>query len=79
MTDNREVTYNIIERIAVLADGNNGWRKEVNLVSWNGGPAKIDIRDWSPDHERMTRGITLPEDAAEKLAVALAERYKIGE
>lgn len=78
MTD-REVTYSIIERIAVLTDGNNGWRKEVNLVSWNGGPAKIDIRDWSPDHERMTRGITLPEDAAEKLAVALAERYKIGE
>lgn len=75
----REVTYSIIERIAVLTDGNNGWRKEVNLVSWNGGPAKIDIRDWSPDHERMTRGITLPEDAAEKLAVALAERYKIGE
>lgn len=75
----REVTYSIIERIAVLADGHDGWHKEVNLVSWNGGPAKIDIRDWSPDHERMTRGITLPEDAAEKLAAALAKRYKIGE
>ncbi|MEI3503270.1 MAG: PC4/YdbC family ssDNA-binding protein [Anaerovoracaceae bacterium] len=38
-----------------------GWRKELNLVSWNGGAPKYDIRDWDPDHERMSRGITLHE------------------
>jgi len=31
----------------------------VNLVSWNGNPAKYDIRDWAPNHEKMGKGITL--------------------
>lgn len=30
----------------------NGWKREVNLVSWGGDPEKYDIRDWAPDHER---------------------------
>lgn len=54
----------------------NGWALEVNLVSWNGMPPKIDIRSWSPDHERMTRGITLTEDQARKLSQMLGSRYK---
>ena len=36
-----------------------GWKKELNLVSWNGGPAKLDIREWSQDHTTMKRGITM--------------------
>ena len=30
----------------------------MNLVSWNGYDPKYDIRDWSPDHTRMTKGLT---------------------
>lgn len=79
MTTNRnastEVTFEIMEHVGVLESRNDGWTKEVNIVSWNGGPAKIDIRDWDPAHERMSRGITLMEDTAEKLAMALSARY----
>lgn len=79
MTTNRnsntEVTFSIIEHIGVLESRADGWTKEVNIVSWNGGPAKIDIRDWDPAHERMSRGITLMEDTAERLAQALTMRY----
>lgn len=54
-----EIIFEIKERIGVLASFNNGWNKEINRVSWNGNPAKYDIRDWSPEHDKMSRGITL--------------------
>lgn len=76
--NNDEVRFDLMEHIGVLANKDNGWTKEVNVVAWNGGAGKIDVRDWDPEHERMTRGITLFEDEAEKLAKALAERYGIG-
>ena len=28
-------------------------------MSWNGGKAKYDIRDWSPGHEKMGKGVSL--------------------
>lgn len=73
---NDEVTFELLEHIGVLEERKDGWKKEVNIVAWNGGQAKIDIRDWDPSHERMSRGITLFEDTAEKLAEALSERYR---
>lgn len=60
MRDN-EVAYEIVERIGVINRYPTGWSKEINMVSWNGGAAKYDIRDWDPDHERMSRGVTLTE------------------
>ena len=62
-----EITYEIIEEIGVLSEGNKGWRKEVNKVSWNGGAVKYDIRDWAPDRSKMGKGITLTEEEAIKL------------
>ena len=54
----QEFSYEIIEEIAVLSENNKGWRKELNLVSWNGRPPKFDLRDWAPDHEKMGKGLT---------------------
>ena len=61
----------IKEQIAVLNTNNNGWTREVNLVTWNGGRPKIDIREWSPDHARMGKGVTLTEEEVEKLKAIL--------
>ena len=66
----------IHEHIAVLESRDNGWNRECNLVSWNGNDPKIDIRDWSSDHQKMTKGLTMSEIQAEKLARALADRYR---
>lgn len=55
----QEFSYEIIEEIAVLSENNKGWRKELNLVSWNGRPPKFDLRDWAPEHEKMGKGLTL--------------------
>ena len=41
-----EVTFEIMEHVGVLESRADGWTKEVNIVSWNGGVPKIDIRDW---------------------------------
>ena len=46
-----DVKYEIMQEIGVLSENAKGWRKELNLVSWNGKPPKFDLRDWSPDHD----------------------------
>ncbi|EAE5981103.1 hypothetical protein PV598_000345 [Listeria monocytogenes] len=61
------IEYEIIEEIGVLSENARGWRKELNKVSWNGRLPKYDIRDWSEDHEKMGKGITLTDDEAEAL------------
>ncbi len=54
-----EIKFEIIQNIGVLSVTGKGWSKELNLVSWNDRPPKYDLREWSPDHETMTKGITL--------------------
>ena len=62
-----DIKYDIIKEIGVLSENAKGWRKELNLISWNGGAAKYDIRDWAPDHEKMGKGTTLREEEMENL------------
>lgn len=57
----REISFDIVEEIGILTTYNTGWCRELNLVSWNGAAPKYDIRDWSPDHTRMSRGVTFHE------------------
>lgn len=53
-----ELKYEIIKTLGVLSEGSRGWQREINLVSWNGRKAKLDVRDWSPEHQRMGKGLT---------------------
>ena len=54
-----EIKYEIITKIGVLSTAASGWAKELNLISWNDREAKYDLRDWSPDREKMGKGVTL--------------------
>lgn len=54
-----EFKYDVVERIAVLSESSKGWKKELNLISWNDREPKYDIREWSPDGEKMGKGVTL--------------------
>lgn len=66
--DGRDITYEVKAKIAVLFEKQGGWTKELNLVRWNGQESpKYDIRDWSQDHKKMGRGVTLYESEMEKL------------
>lgn len=70
-----ELKFEIVENLGVLSENAKGWRKELNLVSWNERQAKYDIRDWNPDHNRMTKGITLTEEEAKVLLEVLKEEF----
>jgi hypothetical protein len=56
---NGEVTFEVVEELGVLSEGRNGWTKQINLVKWNNGQTKLDIRDWNEDRSKMGKGITL--------------------
>ena len=74
-----EVTFEVVEHLGVISSSDSGWTKEVNLVSWNGAAPKTDIRDWSPDHDRMTKGITLTAEQTYRLYQVLKQIYSLVE
>ncbi|MBQ3423097.1 MAG: hypothetical protein IJH34_15920 [Romboutsia sp.] len=53
------IKYDIVEEVGTISENNTGWTKELNLISWNDRAPKFDLRDWSPGHEKMGKGITL--------------------
>ena len=69
-------TFEIQEHLGVLRTSNSGWRKEMNVVSWNGKPAKYDLRDWSEDHKKMSKGITLTREEARAVMGWIYKREK---
>ena len=66
----KEFSYEIVKQVAVLSKSPKGWTKEVNVISWNGGTPKYDIRDWAPEHRK---GVTLSVEEAVHLLKALQE------
>lgn len=62
-----EIKFEIVHHIGVLSETAKGWRKELNLVSWNGRAPKYDLREWSPGHEKMGKGETLSNEEIERL------------
>ena len=70
-----DFSFEIVERIGILSTNPSGWTKEFNIVSYNGGTPKYDIRDWSPDHKKMGKGITLTKEEAQVFAAMVANMY----
>lgn len=63
-----EFKFEIVQELGVLkTNPETQWTTEVNVVAWNGREPKIDIRSWNPDHQKMSKGITLTEDEALKV------------
>ena len=59
MADKDSFSFEIKTSVGEISKSSKGWTKELNLVSWNGRKAKYDIREWSPDHEKLGKGGTL--------------------
>jgi hypothetical protein len=74
-----DITYDILKTYGILSEEKGGWKKELNLVSWNGRTPKFDLRDWAPGHEKMGKGITLTREEAVKLAEYLSAALETGE
>lgn len=67
------ITHEVKEVISVIGE-NKGYEKRLSLISWNGEPAKLDLRTWkltgSGDF-KPGRGITLSDQEALLLDGAL--------
>ena len=53
-----ELIYELTALIGTLSE-RSGWTKELNMIRWNDREPKFDIRDWSPDKAKMSKGITM--------------------
>jgi hypothetical protein len=65
--------YEVMKEIGIISENTKGWRKELNLISWNGADSKYDLRDWAPEREKMGKGITLTEEEVKALLTILQE------
>lgn len=74
-----EITFKILEHIGVLRTNASGWSRELNYVSWCDRPARFDIREWTPDHEKSTRGITLTDYEMDRICEWMNKRKKARE
>ena len=63
----KEFKFEILAELGVISESNKGWRKELDVVSFNGNAPKYDLREWAPNHEKMGKGITLTETELEAL------------
>ena len=62
-----DIKFEIKQTIGVLSESKKGWKKELNLVSWNDKEPKFDIRDWDAEHKKMGKGITLTNEELKNL------------
>jgi hypothetical protein len=66
-----EFKFEIVQELGVISENSKGWRKELNLVSWNGAEPKYDLREWAPQHEKLGKGVTFTKEEALKLKAVL--------
>lgn len=68
-----EIKYEVKESHGVISESSKGWTKELRSISWNNREPKYDIRDWSPEDEKMGKGVTLSLEELRKLRDVLNE------
>lgn len=70
------ITHKVEETLAELSSTGSS-AKRICLVSWNGNPAKLDLRVWRTiDGEtKPGKGLTLTDEEAETLLTALTDYF----
>lgn len=63
-------------KVITPAKKEGGWNLEFNHVVWGDAEeAKYDIRQWSPDHKKMGKGISLTKEGCINLRNILCETF----
>jgi len=57
-----EFKFEIVESLGEISETSKGWKKELNMVSYNDRAPKYDIREWSPEHDKMSKGLTFTKE-----------------
>jgi len=64
--------FDIKKNLGTISESSKGWKREVNVMTWNNKKAKVDIREWDEKHEQMGKGITLNKEELKQLRDILA-------
>ena len=68
----KEFKFEIKKHYGTVSTSEDGkYSTEVNLISYNNAPAKVDIRSWNKLTGRMYKGITLTREEAKILGQIL--------
>ncbi|MBE6068790.1 MAG: hypothetical protein E7211_14005 [Clostridium lundense] len=59
--------FDIKQNLGVISESTKGWKREVNVMTWNKKKPKVDIREWDENHEKMGKGITLNKEELKEL------------
>ena len=77
----KDFSYEVTERLAIISQSADGkYTLELNRISYNGRPAKLDPRRWSYEEDgsaKMHKGITLSDKEAGELGHVLAASFII--
>lgn len=57
-----DFTFEIQNHLGAISETKGGWKTELNIVSWGGRPGKYDLRSWTPDKQKMGKGITFSKE-----------------
>lgn len=64
----KEFKYEIKKHIGTVSTSPDGkYATEVNMISYNNAPVKVDIRNWNKETGKMYKGIALNKHETEKL------------
>jgi hypothetical protein len=65
-------SFELLKQVAVLGESENGrYSTQVNYISYNGKPPKLDIRKWDKQTGKMYKGIALDENEVKELTRVL--------
>lgn len=67
--------FQIVEHLGTLSTNDSGWTLQVNRISYNGRPQKLDLRRFSPDG-RMGKGLALTAEEEQALVSLLSNNVK---
>lgn len=68
-----EFKYDLHSEVSVLSETDRGISTEVNIISFNEGKRKLDIRKWDKKNDKMLKGIALSKAEALLLYETLKE------
>lgn len=56
-----DIKCEILETLIVFPE-DNGYHKELNIIKWGDNSPKYDLRGWTANREKMTKGVTLTKE-----------------
>lgn len=68
------IKFKIYKHIGNISEPNNGWTKELNLISWDDREPVYDLRTWNGNHSKMGKGVTVTAGEMKRLQELICDK-----